>query len=302
MVYTMHLVATRTLLATAPAEGPLAETLRAIAAGEHLTTIAFSERGSRSHFWAQTSRARAVPGGVRIDAEKSFVTAAEHADSYVVATGAPGTGDPLATELYLVPADAPGIEVLGPFDGLGMRGNGSSPVRFRDVFVPAKRRLGEPGGGFVAMLTATLPWFVLGCAACCVGLSGRALELAAGHAAATRLEHEGVTLAELATIRARLGQAKVRHQAARAFLGEVVAGLDAGEPDQVGILGLKAACAEAAIEITDAAMRVCGGAAYSRRLPLERIFRDARAAAVMGPTTDVLLDLLGRSLTGQRLF
>jgi alkylation response protein AidB-like acyl-CoA dehydrogenase len=48
-------------------------------------------------------------------------------------------------------------------------------------------------------------------------------------------------------------------------------------------------------------MRVCGGAAYSRHLPLERHFRDARAAAVMAPTTDVLVDLLGRSLTGRPL-
>ena len=64
----------------------------------------------------------------------------------------------------------------------------------------------------------------------------------------------------------------------------------------------RAACAEMAIEVTDAAMRVCGGAAYSRHLPLERVFRDARAAAVMAPTTDILVDLLGKSLTDRPLF
>jgi alkylation response protein AidB-like acyl-CoA dehydrogenase len=148
-----------------------------------------------------------------------------------------------------------------------------------------------------------LPWFVLGCAACCVGLAGRALELAAEHAGGARLEHEGITLADLPTIRARLGQAKVRHQQARAFLYEVAGQLDAGSPEaQAGVLGLKAACSEMAITVLDEAMRVGGGAAYSKHLPLERLFRDARAASVMAPTTDVLVDLLGRSLTGRPLF
>ena len=79
--------------------------------------------------------------------------------------------------------------------------------------------------------------------------------------------------------------------------------LEVGAPEaQLGVLALKAAAAETAIEVTDAAMRVCGGAAYSRHLPLERLFRDARAASVMAPTTDLLLDFLGKSLTGRPLF
>lgn len=302
MVYTMHVVAAQTLQACAPEEGPLADALRQIAAGDHLTTIAFSEPGTRSHFWAQLSTATRDGDVVAIDADKSWVTAAEHADSYVTAVRAPGASDPLTTELYLVDAESPGIAIAGPFDGLGMRGNGSAPVSLRGVRVPADRRLGDPEGGLGVMLSATLPWFVLGCGACCVGLAGAALELAADHAGRARLEHEGSALADLPTVRARLGQAKVRHLQARALLRELAAQLEEGSPEaQVGVLGLKAACAEMAIEVTDAAMRVGGGAAYSRHLPLERLFRDARAAAVMAPTTDVLVDMLGKSLTGRPL-
>jgi alkylation response protein AidB-like acyl-CoA dehydrogenase len=302
MIYTMHVVAAQTLLASTPEPaGPKAEALRAIAAGEHLSTVAFSERGSRSHFWAQVSRAERDGTGVRFDADKSFVTAAAEADSYVVAVGASGSTDPLVTELYLLDPSAPGVEIDGPFDGLGMRGNGSSPVSMRGVRVDDARRLGDPGGGLAVMMTATLPWFVLGCGACCVGLAGAALELASDHAAGTRLEHEGQALADLPTVRARLGQAKVRHLQARALLMETAAGFAGGDVPQDSILGLKAACAEMAIEVTDAAMRVCGGAAYSKHLPLERLFRDARAAAVMAPTTDLLVDMLGRTMTGRPL-
>lgn len=304
MVYTMHLVAAQTLQAcTTDETGPLADTLRAIAAGEHLTTIAFSETGTRSHFWAQLSTATRAGDTVAIDADKSWVTAAEHADSYITSVRAPGVTDPLVTELYLVDPNTPGIEVLGAFDGLGMRGNGSSPVRFRGVEVDVERRLGGEADGFAVMLSAALPWFVLGCAACCIGLSGAALEQAAAHVAATRLEHEGSALADLPTIRARLGNAKVRHLQARALLHQVAAQIEAGATEaQLGVLALKAAAAEMAIEVTDTAMRVCGGAAYSRHLPLERLFRDARAASVMAPTTDMLVDLLGKSLTGRPLF
>ena len=303
MVYTMHLVAAQTLLAGTSDDGVKAEALSAIAAGRHLSTLAYSERGSRSHFWAQVSRAAPENGGVRIDADKSWVTSASAADSFVAATGAPGSDDPLETELYLVDAHANGIEVVGAFDGLGMRGNDSSPVRFRDVAVPHERRLGEPGSGFALMMSATLPWFVLGSAACCLGVAGAALAIATEHVAGARFAHMGTTVAELPTVRARLAEAELRYLQARSYLYTVAEQIAVGAPEaRLGVLALKAAAAEAAADVTDAAMRVCGGAAYSRHLPLERLFRDARAATVMAPTTDVLLDLVGKTITGQELF
>jgi alkylation response protein AidB-like acyl-CoA dehydrogenase len=89
---------------------------------------------------------------------------------------------------------------------------------------------------------------------------------------------------------------------ARALLYEVAERIDSGAPEsQLGVLALKAAAAEMAIDVTDTAMRVCGGAAYSRHLPLERLFRDARAASVMAPTTDLLVEFLGKAVTGQPL-
>ena len=56
--------------------------------------------------------------------------------------------------------------------------------------------------------------------------------------------------------------------------------------------------AEAAIAVTDLAIKVCGGSAFRKELAIERHFRDARAARVMAPTTDALLDFVGRSLLG----
>jgi alkylation response protein AidB-like acyl-CoA dehydrogenase len=306
MVYAMHVCGTATIAAGAdPAEpGRLAEALRAIAAGSHLTTLAFSERGTRSHFWAQASRARVEEdGAVVLDADKTWVTSARHADSYVVATGAVGGSSPLETELYLVPADAAGIEVGAPFDGLGLRGNDSSPVSFGGVRVSADRRIGAPGSGLPLMLSQTLPAFTTACAGCCLGLAESALAHAAAHVSTARLEHLGdAALRDLPTIRQRLGTARVRTLETRALLAATVGAVEAGEDTApLQVLALKASGAEMAIAVTDEAMRSCGGAAYSRHLALERCFRDARASAVMAPTTDIVREFLGRATTGLEL-
>jgi alkylation response protein AidB-like acyl-CoA dehydrogenase len=306
MVFVMHVVAVHTLaagIAEDDPEGPKQAALAAAARGEHLLTLAYSERGSRGHFWAQVSRARAEAGGVVIDADKSFATSAGEADSYVLACGAPGSDDPLTTDLYLVPGDAPGVEVGAPFDGLGMRANASAQLRVRGLHVTTDRRLGETGSGFGLMMQATLPWFVLGSAACSVGIAGAALDAAVAHARGARLEHLGSSLADIPGVRARLAEARIRHAQARAYLYDVAEQVEQGAPDvMLGVLALKAAAAEMAVDVTDLCLRVGGGAAYAKHGPLERHFRDARAASVMAPSTDVLHDFLGKALCGQELF
>lgn len=305
MVYVMHVVGAQTLAAgTEPGEdGPKADALAAIAAGQHLTTLAYSERGSRGHFWAQVAHARQNGDGLVLDAHKSWATTAGRADSYVMACGAPGSDEPLDTELYLVDANDPTITIPRSFDGLGMRGTLSAPLEVRGLRLAPERRLGPPGGGFELMMTATLPWFALGSAACSVGIAGAALRAAGDHACHARFEHLGQTLADLPTVRARLAGAAVRHMEARALVREVAGAVAAGDPAaQLGVLAVKASAAEMAVEVTEAAMRIGGGAAYSKSGSLERHLRDARAASVMAPSSELLHDFLGKALTGQELF
>src|SRR6266705_6411966 len=78
MVVCMHYAATAVIEAYGPRE-----IREAIARGHHVTTLAFSESSSRSHFWAATSAATPEGDKVRLDAKKSWITAAGQADSYV---------------------------------------------------------------------------------------------------------------------------------------------------------------------------------------------------------------------------
>ena len=210
---------------------------------------------------------------------------------------------PLPERPDLPPRAADGVTIPSHFDGLGMRGNASAPLRVRGPRLSTDQRLGGERSGFALMMTATLPWFAMGSTACSVGIGAAALNAAITHATGALLGHEAASLAEIPGVRSRLAYARVRLRESRALLHEVAAAVAADDPSaQEGVLAVKASAAEMAIEVTDLAMRVGGGAAYSKHGPLERHLRDARAAAVMAPTTELLRDFLGKAITGHELF
>ncbi len=296
MVACMHYSGVAVLNATAPAS-----VLREVAAGRHLSTLAFSEQGSRSHFWAPLSSARNDGGNVILDAEKSWITSASHATAYVWSSRP--LGGEGASTLWLVPRDAPGLSVRGPFDGLGLRGNDASPVRAQGVCVPGSARLGDDGKGFDLMMGVVLPTFNVLNAAASVGHCEAAVSATATHATATRHEEAGTSLADLPTIRANIARMRSRTDMAATLLGDTLAAMAVGRPDtMLRVLEVKAVASEAAIDVTMLAMRTCGGAAYRKEGGVERHFRDAQAASVMGPTTDVLYDFIGKATCGLPLF
>jgi alkylation response protein AidB-like acyl-CoA dehydrogenase len=302
MIYLMHVCATQTVVA-AGEFSPREDLLRSVAKGRHLNTVAFSEKGSRSHFWAPVSQARAEGGAQRLSAEKSFVTSAGHADGYVVSTRSAGATDPLVSTLYYVPRGAPGLSVSGAWKGLGLRGNASAPVRLEGVELPATHRLGSEGGGFALMMSAVLPWFQLGTAAVAVGIAAAATRGTREHLLSAKLEHLGQPLASLPNLRARLAQMRIAVDTQEAFLEHVAGRMENPGPETLlALLESKAAAAEAAVQVTDLAMRTCGGAAFGCQLTVERNFRDARAGAVMAPTTDVLYDFVARTVLDMPLF
>jgi alkylation response protein AidB-like acyl-CoA dehydrogenase len=297
MVVCMHYSATAVLEQHGPAD-----VRKAIAAGKHLTTLAFSELGSRSHFWAPVSSAVADGDQVRLTAKKSWVTSANSADSYVWSSK-PTTGSELSS-LWLVPRTTAGLRVnAAGFDGLGLRGNDSCPITAEDARIPASARLGADGGGFGIMMGAVLPWFQVLTTSVSAGFMEAAVTRTAAHVAGTKFEHAGSGLADLPTIRAYVARMRIETDKVKALLGDTLAAIGAGRADAtLRVLESKAAAGESAVEVTETAMRVCGGAAFRKEVGVERVFRDARAAQVMGPTTDVLYDFIGKAVCGLPLF
>src|ERR1700758_3406322 len=206
MVYLMHILGAATISAARPsATQGVRPILHDIGAGRHLSTLAFSEAGSRSHFWAPMSRAHRNGKGVSISAKKSWVTSAGHAQSYVVSSLAPeGTG-PTDSTLYVLPAETRGISVVAPWDGLGLRANASAPIALEECEIPYDFQLTDDGAGFQAMLNVVLPLFNLGTAAVALGLCRAAVAGTTTHLKSAKLEHLGQSLGEsLPTLRAQL--------------------------------------------------------------------------------------------------
>ncbi|MEX2120933.1 MAG: acyl-CoA dehydrogenase family protein [Pirellulales bacterium] len=300
MVYVMHVAAAQ-VPAASPTLAGRKELLAEIAAGRHLTTLAFSERGSRSQFWNPVSKIESdgAGGGCTTSANKSWVTSASHADSYVASGQKPGAQSPRESTLYLVRRGAAGVQPAGRFDGLGLRGNDSAPVVLTRYSIPAGDLLTEHGGGLPMMLQVVLPWFVVGTAAMAHGLCRAAVAATAGHLSATRFEHDGSQLRDLPNLRARLAEMSVRTEQSRALLAYTTASMeDPDESTPLYVLEARMAALDAAQAVTDLAMKACGGAAFSKQLGIERLFRDARAGWVMAPTGDHLEEFIGRALTG----
>src|SRR6185295_11296760 len=264
MIYVMHVTAAQAIASSSWLENRH-DVLREIAAGRHLTTLAFSETGSRSQFWAPVSRLESDGnGGFTTSASKSWVTSADHADSYVSSAQRPGAESPLESTIYLVRRGTEGVRTAGHFRGLGLRGNDSSPVALEQHHVAAGELLSAQGEGANAMLQVVLPWFSIGTAAMANGICRAAVDRTAQHMQTTGFTHTGTSLRDLPTLRARLADMSVRLVQSRALLGYTLDVIESGsEAAPLFVLQSRLLKNAAATDVTDLAMKACGGAAFS---------------------------------------
>ena len=291
MVFLMHSVTAATVAAGGGerASGYLEQ----MAAGEVLGSLAFSERGTGAHFYAPELAAEAEDGGVRIAGRKSFVTSGGHAQLYLVLVR---SGDGEGLDCYAVtPED--GVTFDGEWQGLGMAGNSSVAAEF-DAHVDDAARIGAAGGGGDLVFGAVAPVFLAGLAAVNVGIAAAAQQAAIEHAAGRRYP-DGQSLAEIQSVQHALAELDMTTRAARLVVRDAAALADAGDAAAlVALMEAKVVATEAAQQVTQGALEVCGGQGYTRSLPLERHLRDARAGAVMAPTNGVLRTWIGKALAG----
>ena len=187
-----------------------------------------------------------------------------------------------------MPATTGGLKVGARFDGLGLRGNASSPVlgdRCRRSRVGS--RLGDDGAGLDIALGVVLPVFQILNSSCSLGLMDAAIDAVVAHVTTARLEHLDQVLADQPVVRQHVAAHEGPRRRRRARSSTTPSRRSApGRPDApLRMLQSKAVAGETALDVLDLAMRVGGGAAFRKDIGIERHFRDARASAVMAPTT-----------------
>jgi len=298
MCFLMHSCGCALLAAKATPE-QAGRWLAPAAQGSAILTLAFSERLTGAHFYAPDIAAVRQNGGFRLAGRKSFVTSARHARLYPVlvkASGEPGL------DVFVIENDARGVTFDGEWDGIGMAGNSSVAMVLNDVAVTASDLLGQEGDGMALVFNVVAPTFLVGLAAVNTGIAQAALDATVAHVK-ERTYEDGSKLAQIPVIQRELAEMSVTVEAARQLVAEAARAASAGEETALPlVMQAKITASEAAAVVTGMAMQVGGGIAYSRQLPIERHWRDARAGAVMAPTNDVLKEWLGKILTGLPLF
>ncbi|MBV1862327.1 MAG: acyl-CoA/acyl-ACP dehydrogenase [Nannocystaceae bacterium] len=300
MCFGMHSVGSAVIAARAnPEQGAL---LRAIAAGNHLTTLALSETGSGAHFYLPATQLRRDAGDVQLTGQKSFVTNGGHADSYVVScASADPDAPPGEFSCVVVPAQTEGLTWKAPWAGLGMRGNSSRTVDI-DINLPASAFLGESGDQMWFVLNVVAPFFLCAMSGTYLGIATAALNRTIEHLKHREHEHTGLPLSANQVLQHRTGQLWAANERTRCFTQSHADASDAGEPNLAGILSSKAEVADAAVWVVNECMTLCGGRAYAEAGDFGRNLRDLRAVHVMSPTTDLLRTWVGRLLLDERLF
>lgn len=303
LCYGMHCVGTAVIAAKATPD-QRERYLTAIAEGRHLTTLALSEPGTGAHFYlSETKLESDGDDSYRVSGIKSFVTNGAHADSYVISTVAADPGAPPGQfSCVLVAEGVPGLDWQAPWDGMGMRGNSSRTLKLNGVQVAKRDLIGEEGDQIWYVFHVVAPYFLAAMAGTYLGLASTALEVAREHLAKRRYTTSGVCLAQLPVLQHRVGVMWGMLERTRRLVYHAARELDEGGPDALPALcSAKAEVADCAVTLVNEAMTLLGGIGYQYGGRMERLMRDARAAHVMAPTSDILRTWVGRAILGQPL-
>lgn len=255
------------------------------------------ELGSPSRGGLPRTRARREGAGWRIAGRKTFASLAPALDWFIVPAAL--DGEPETIGRFLVPAE--GVRIEPNWDPMGMRATGSHDILLDEVPVPDADLLFRQSAAAPDPDRAVVnAWFTLAVSAVYLGVAACAQAAAARYARERVPSALGRPIAELESVQRRLGQAELDLGAARRCLLGVAGDWDRAEGAAARaalggeIVAAKLFVTNAAIRVVDEAMRLAGGAAMRRDLPLERCYRDVRAGLYHPPTDDQGLALLGR--------
>jgi alkylation response protein AidB-like acyl-CoA dehydrogenase len=252
----------------------------------------FSEGVSAGALSGVTTKAVPTDGGFLVTGRKIFASLSGAAHRYNVTCQVPG--EPFI-RLLSVPADAEGVEIVGDWDPLGMRGTVSRTLLFKDVFVPADLEVMPPGTYDQA--AQRYPFLFMSLAPSYLGLTQGVLDFVRGYLRGDVAGGpSGPPRRDLPQKQAGWAQLQIAYERSRALLYDVLDHMVI-DPDAEMLARAWAAVfttMETANEVAALAVRVCGGQSMLKHLPLERMYRDSRLGSTMLPwSAEVCLERLG---------
>ena len=260
--------------------------------GRPVGAFALSEPEAGSNPAEMSTEARPEGDEYVIDGTKQWITNGERS-GVVILFAKTDREDPDTVTQFVVPKDVEGLEVGKKEEKLGLRASDTTTLTFEDVHIPETCRLTEEGRGLSAALSI-LTGGRVGIAAQSVGLAQSALDLACEYA--TDREQFGGPIADIQSVRHTLAEMHARTQAGRLLTYDAARQLDDDRPPSLAASTAKYVASEAAMDVTNEAVQIHGGAGYTTDYPVERLYRDAKITTIYEGTTQIQKTVIAREL------
>ncbi len=269
--------------------------LEGIASGEVVASFALTEPGAGSN--PSGLKAKAARDGVDwvINGQKRFITNAPTANLFVVfARTRPADDKGAGIAVFLVPADAPGVEVGVKDKKMGQEGAWTADVSFTDVRVPDSALVGgSEDHGYRAAMTSLARGRVH-IAALAVGAAQRALDESVAYAATAT--QGGTPIGDFQLVQAMIADQQTGVLAGRALVRDTARKWVANEDRRIAPSAAKLFCTEMAGQVADLAVQIHGGTGYMREVPVERIYREVRLLRLYEGTSEIQRLIIGGGL------
>ncbi|MEM7226737.1 MAG: acyl-CoA dehydrogenase family protein [Pseudomonadota bacterium] len=312
MCYTMHTGAVAAALLRHHDNPVIRDIMARIDRDCLVGTLSYSDPETGSHFWYPiSSGAERVEGGWKVLKKASWTTSGGFADWYIVQTTSPDfAGDYSDLSCFLILGEEVESDP-GDWDGLGLRGNQSGPMKVDNVVIPQERLVGAVGDGAASNDETVDPYFLLCSSACWNGISLGLIDIAKQHTTQKKHVDVGLRVCDYPTIQDYVGEAIIDTNGARAFVFQMAQALDQAtdhndwsihaDPAHLPradylpwMWQVKFAAAKNVANVSDKMLHACGGTGYKPALGIERYLRDGKAGWVMGPTNEVLRQFVGK--------
>jgi alkylation response protein AidB-like acyl-CoA dehydrogenase len=267
--------------------------LPGIACGELITAIAMTEPGMGSDLAGMATTAYLQDDHYLVNGSKTFITNGINADLVIVAVKTDPAQRHQGMSLLVVERGMPGFERGRKLAKLGQHAQDTAELFFRDVQVPVGNLLGTPERGFIHLVDR-LPQERLSMAVAAVAAAQSALDLTLAYVKDRKAF--GQPIGSFQNTRFRLAEMATEIDLAQTFTDRCIEALNDGELTVVDAAKAKWWCTELQGRVLDGCVQLHGGYGYMLEYPIARAFADARVTRIYGGTTEIMKEVIGRSL------
>jgi len=267
--------------------------LPGICSGELITAIAMTEPGIGSDLASMTTTARRDGDDYVVNGSKTFITNGINADLVITAVKTDPAQRHRGMSLVVLERGMAGFERGRNLDKIGMHAQDTAELFFTDVRVPVGNRLGDEGEGFRYLVT-NLPQERLSIAATAVAAARTAFDETLAYVKERRAF--GQPVGSFQNSRFRMAEMATEIEIGESFVDRCVLALNAGELTTEEASMAKWWCTELQGRVADACVQLHGGYGYMTEYPVARAYADARITRIYGGTTEIMKEIIGRSL------